>query len=187
MLEAYLSFNGALGLKNCRFIWSLLAMMVIVCWRISSAADPSTEEIKPTRPLNLHSILDSIFHDETALKPMKKPDRININPVEIDGLIINQTRSRSGLYFYNYFFTLWNQPDWIQGYTITISEKLSSNNRNTLALSVNDVTVSMFFLKTRQIDIESQATSQIDEVLEYLYSLRLKEQLLAEELEASGI
>ncbi|MBN1981093.1 MAG: hypothetical protein JW795_06155 [Chitinivibrionales bacterium] len=168
-------------------LWAVFILQTQTLAQIQKTApaallkDSSNTGSTETPSSTFKMMLDSIFADQ------HQKERLNDNTVEIDGLIINQTRSRSGQEFYEYFYTQWDQPFWIHDYSVTIVERPVSSNRNVIFILVNDNVVSSFFLKTRRTEIISQVQSQLTTVYEYLQNLKMKEILLSDEIKGSGI
>lgn len=77
--------------------------------------------------------------------------------LELDGLVMDETRSKIGRDFYNIFYQQWEAPPNSNNYTITISEKPTPTLGSLISVSVNDQQVFEYRLQPRYEIIEQVA------------------------------
>lgn len=94
------------------------------------------------------------------------PDRGS--EVEIEGLVVNQTRSRLGNDFFRYFSSYWLPPQGINGYNIFISDKVHPRFGTWVFIAVNDVTIGRERLESRLWEIEESAKKSVSGVKQYV-------------------
>ena len=90
--------------------------------------------------------------------------------IEISGLLINQTKTRIGHEFYQYFTNVWQKPSGIDGYNIVISEKISAQYGSVIWITVNDISVYKKLLNRRVSDIDEIAKKSANLVGKYIIS-----------------
>ena len=108
--------------------------------------------------------------------------------IEIDGLIIDQTLTKIGHEFYEYFYTQWEAPEKIRDYTIFITEKITMLSTSQIWIDVNDMTIYQQLLKPRSEEIEKAVKIAIRTTLQFLHQYdQDKKQLAGEDMAGSGI
>ena len=109
------------------------------------------------------------------------------NEVEIEGLIIDQTRSKMGHDFYQEFVTSWEEPPGVKAYNIVIGELNDPRLGNWVVLEIGD-SVYRALLKPRAEDITQAASEAIAATREYLLNLAEYEKSLEEkDMKGKGI
>ena len=89
---------------------------------------------------------------------------------EITGLIIEQTMTKIGYEFYEYFFLFWEAPQvaGIQDYNISINERASALWGSWVWIEVNGTTIWNSILRPRSEEVEEAAHEAIAATKEYL-------------------
>jgi hypothetical protein len=106
---------------------------------------------------------------------------------EITGLIIEQTMTKIGYDFYEYFFLLWKPPEVkIKDYNILITERASSQWGSWVGVDVNSTEVWSGVLKPRAEEIEEAVKQAIEATKQYLNNYE-QYQLETEDMKGSGI
>lgn len=82
---------------------------------------------------------------------------IDPTDLEIDGLIIDETRTRIGRDFYEKLYTLWNAPLGISDYSIFVEEQPPRGRSAAIRVNVNEKLVSFHHLQPREEVIEEAA------------------------------
>ncbi|RMG83036.1 MAG: hypothetical protein D6714_10445 [Bacteroidetes bacterium] len=121
-------------------------------------------------------------------KPAPKTLAIATEDLEIDGLILDETRSKPGHDFYEIFYNQWTPPAEAKGYIITIRELPARGRGTQISVEINDQTLIRRFLSPRNDQIESLAHQVVAMAREHLEKLgELQNQILSEDLQGSGI
>ena len=108
--------------------------------------------------------------------------------IEIDGLIIDQSRTKSGRDFYELFYNEWRPPRDASGYTIHIIEEPARGRSTIIHVMVNEHTVYKRFLQTRYDVIEEMAESAIEATVQKLRLLEnIKSEIQQGDLMGNGI
>jgi len=82
-------------------------------------------------PQNLKNILESIMTESDE----KSEQEIGL---EIDGLVVDQTRTKAGQDFYDHFYRNWEAPPEASNYTITIREMPFRIRMTQVIIKIND-------------------------------------------------
>ena len=116
-------------------------------------------------------------------KPGMNPDAL-----EIDGLILDETRTKIGRDFYELFYSKWTPPPGSSDFLITIKELPSRGIGARVSIVVNDNAVLSRFLQPRGDIVEEQANISISFVKRYLkQNENLKKSIDSEDVAGSGI
>ena len=107
---------------------------------------------------------------------------------EITGLIIEQTMTKIGYDFYEYFFLLWEAPrtTGIQDYNIYINERTSPMWGVWIWINVNEAKVWSKILRPRSAEIEEAAKEAVEVTREYLINYE-QYQFETEDMVGTGI
>jgi curli production assembly/transport component CsgE len=88
--------------------------------------------------------------------------------LEIDGLIVDETRTRIGSDFYDLFYTNWEAPLQARNFTIVITEQPVPQIGTRITLRVNDQDVAQFMLQPRYEIIEQYAQQSVQFLKQHL-------------------
>lgn len=106
---------------------------------------------------------------------------------EISGLIIEETMTKIGYEFYEYFFLLWEPPqEKIGRYNILISEKASPMWGSSVTVNVDENIVWSVMLRPRSEEIEEAVKQAIEATKNYLLHYK-DNQFQSEDLLGTGI
>ena len=97
---------------------ALLIMVFILLIFIGMAQTDTTKTTKQLKeaPVELQNLLKRIIKEET--------EKINVDAdLNIDGLLVDDTKTKSGKDFYDLFYQQWEAPAGAKNYTIFIIEK----------------------------------------------------------------
>ncbi len=120
--------------------------------------------------------------------PPKKERTQSLEDLEIDGLIIDETRTKTGHDFYDLFYRKWVSPKDAKDYLITIKELPSIGRASRVSITVNDQEVVRRAVTPRIEMVESAAVQSIAYVKRHLQKREsLKESLGNEDQKGSGI
>lgn len=97
--------------------------------------------------------------------------------LEIDGLVVDKTITKTGRDFYEIFQRQWQAPPGAKNFTITIEELPSRGNTSVVSLSVNDDKLFEQMLQPRYDVVEEIATYMVGVVYEHLLQDQLNKQL----------
>jgi len=106
---------------------------------------------------------------------------------EITGLIIEETMTKIGYDFYEYFFLLWETPEVeLKDYNILISERASPMWGSLVEVKIGETTVWSNMLRPRSAEIEESAQQAIEATKNYLRNYE-KYQLKTIDMMGTGI
>ncbi len=108
--------------------------------------------------------------------------------VEINGLIIDKTRTKMGRDFYQLFYTKWDAPVTKTEYVITISEQPSRGRGSQIFVYVNDFLPFRAFLQPSQTFIANASQQAVYRTNDFVRQLgQMQKNFGNEDLEGSGI
>ena len=106
---------------------------------------------------------------------------------EISGLIIEETMTKIGYEFYEYFFLLWEAPEvGVKDYNIFINERASPLWGSWVRVNVDGTTVWNRVLRPRSEEIEDAVKQAIEATKQYFYNYE-QYQFQTEDMVGTGI
>lgn len=132
-----------------------------------------------------------VFKPALIYSQTEKNNLSNLNSenfVEIEGLIVDETRTKIGRDFYDIFYNKWTVPANAKDFTITISEKPMPRLGALVSIQINDLKVFSEFVQPRWEAIEERADVGIQRVKGYLENWEMiQNELQGEDMQGSGI
>lgn len=108
--------------------------------------------------------------------------------LEIDGLIINETKTKIGQDFYEFFYNAWEPPPNVSGFSLIISERPAGSMGSWVWVSVDETIVYQNRLSPRPDEIEIAANGAVGIVSAFLINKKNDQQQLAgDEMAGTGI
>ena len=130
-------------------------------------------------PLDLKKVLEKVI---------KLPAKSNDVEIEIDGLLVDDTKTKAGKDFYDLFYNEWEAPVDAKNYTITVSEKPFRLTSTLIVISINEDIVYQAILQPRQDLVEAQAEEGIATTHDYLANYEeITKQLNGDDMAGTGI
>ena len=125
----------------------------------------------------------------TWIRPRPKPEPAKVkdqteendqfSEIEIDGLIIDETRTKAGRDFYELFYTGWVAPENVRDYAVHIIEEPARGRSTIIHVKINDITVFKRYLQSRFEAIEDLSDMAIAATLNKLKKLdKIRAELL---------
>ena len=145
--------------------------------------------------------LDTLEQDTTQFKKAPKSlqkllDEIKASngevskdaELELDGMLFDETRTKSGKDFYDFFYSLWEAPPQARNFLIYITEKPYRLTTTQIEVKINEIIVFMSFLQPRADLIEQLAEQAVAQTQLYLANYEeLMRQLEGDDQAGSGI
>lgn len=132
-------------------------------------------------PQSLKKLIEEITANETE-KVEEDAD------IEIDGLLFDETKTKSGRDFYDFFYTGWETPANARNYSIFITEKPYRLTTTMIEISINETLVYQSFLQPRSDYIEMLAEQAVAQTQMYLQNYEeIVRQLDGDDRSGSGI
>jgi curli production assembly/transport component CsgE len=108
--------------------------------------------------------------------------------IEIDGLLFDETKTKSGKDFYDFFYSGWVAPANAKNFSIFIAEKPYRLTTTLIEIKINETTVFQSFLQPRGDIVEQLAQQAVEQTQLYLANYeQLMRQLEGEDQSGSGI
>lgn len=108
--------------------------------------------------------------------------------LELDGMLFDETKTKSGKDFYDFFYSQWEAPPQAKNYLIYITEKPYRLTTTQIEVKINEIIVYMSFLQPRADIIEQLAEQAIAQTQMYLANYEeLKRQLEGDDQAGTGI
>ncbi|TAJ11454.1 hypothetical protein DMA11_16840 [Marinilabiliaceae bacterium JC017] len=89
-------------------------------------------------------------------------DALDPDDLEIDGMVIDETMTKSGREFYELFFKYWTPPETVKGYSIFISEKPYRLNNTLLEIRIDETIIYQSLMQRRYDLIDEMAKQSIE-------------------------
>ena len=119
---------------------------------------------------------------------IQQPQKSTEPEIEIDGLLVDDTKTKTGKDFYDFFYGSWEAPIGAKNYTITISEKPFRLSSTLIVVSINETPVYQSVLQPRQDIIEGLSQDAISTTQSYLANYEeIMRQLNGDDMAGSGI
>lgn len=119
---------------------------------------------------------------------IKQTDNSNDVEIEIDGLLVDDTKTKMGKDFYDLFYGNWEAPPGAKNYTITVSEKPFRLTSTMIVVSINENPVYQAILQPRQDIVEALSWEAIANTQSYLANYEeIMKQLNGDDMTGSGI
>lgn len=130
-------------------------------------------------PTSLIKLIDDV------VKQTRTADDVEI---EIDGLLVDDTKTKMGKDFYDLFYGNWEAPPGAKNYTITVSEKPFRLTSTLIVVSINENLVYQSILQPRQDVVEALSFEAISMTQSYLINYEeILKQLNGDDMAGSGI
>ncbi|NHE58858.1 CsgE family curli-type amyloid fiber assembly protein [Cyclobacterium plantarum] len=146
----------------------------------STKVQTGNDSIKEA-PEALINLLESITEEE-------KKRAKEVSELEIDGLLIDETKTKSGRDFFEFFYRQWEAPQDASNYSIFIKEKPFRLSTTMIEIYINETMVFQSLLQPRNDVVEQLVSQSIGST--YMYLARYEEivrELAGEERSGSGI
>lgn len=159
-------------------------VFVLMCFvSIGEAKGQNTEnEMDSIQTLKiLQETLDEIIEKNSRYENVG-------SEMEIDGLVVDETRTKIGRDFYDMFFSIWLAPQKAKNYIITIKEMVLPGLATQIIVTVNDNEVFKQRVQPRY-EVLKQMTEYANKMaVRYLNNYeKMKAQLDGEDQQGSGI
>lgn len=141
---------------------------------------PQKDSLKiKTPPASLVELFEQVI---------KQPDQSKDIEIEIDGLLVDDTKTKTGKDFYDLFYSSWQAPAGAKNYTITVSEKPFRLTSTQIVVSINENAVYQAILQPRQDVVEALSVDAIANTQNYLVNYEeIMKQLNGDDMTGSGI
>jgi len=132
------------------------------------------------------------FSQEKGIDLLKgesnKQAYIDPDDLEIEALIIDETITKLGHDFYDDFYSLWEAPDTIKNYSITIQEKPLPQLGTQISISVNEIEIFRQFIQPRIEIVKEMANYAVRLSSEYIENYEsIQSSLQGDDLKGTGI
>ncbi|PRY86959.1 CsgE family curli-type amyloid fiber assembly protein [Mongoliibacter ruber] len=148
-------------------LFFFISIYFAACFGTVAQTDTSKVEIDTSKvfqeaPESLVKMFEDIKADE--IKKATTRDAA----IEIDGLLVEDTKTKIGKDFFDYFYRDWEAPEGASNYTIFIVEKPFRLNITLIEISINETMVFQSILQPRAEFIEMLAEESINTTAMYL-------------------
>jgi curli production assembly/transport component CsgE len=124
---------------------------------------------------------------DNALK-QKQHKRETSLGYEIDGLVVDETLTKTGRDFYDVFYKNWEAPPKVNNYSVNIKERPLRGRVFQIVIEVNGTEINDMNLQPQYDMIEGAALQGVGITQEYLYNYeKLKEQIDADDQRGTGL
>ena len=153
---------------------------VVFCTAQNDTTSIENKQVKQA-PDELRNLLYDIQKEE-AEKVSRDAE------IEIDGLLIDETKTKNGRDFYDYFFRDWVPPQNAKNYSIFITERPYRLTTTMIEIRINETLVFQSFLQPRGDIVEMLAQQAVARTALYLQNYEeIVKQLEGADQSGSGI
>lgn len=108
--------------------------------------------------------------------------------IEIDGLLFDETKTKSGRDFYDLFYSQWEAPEGAKNYSIVLTEKPYRLSTTLIEIGINETTVFQSLLQPKAELIEQLALEAVIQTQLYLANIEeLTREFAGEDKSGTGI
>jgi len=158
-------------------MYTLTTILLSVVFSMPVAKKDSIN-VKPL-PESLRKVFEQII---------KQPEKSKDYEIEIDGLLVDDTKTKLGKDFYDAFYSHWEVPANSKNYIITISEKPFRLTSTLIEISINDTPVYQSILQPRQDILEELSVDAISVTQNYLINYQdIMRQINGDDMTGTGI
>ena len=158
---------------------NLLILSILWTFALTCAAQPDTLLLNSVQP-------DTLLRDTTQLKEAPKSlqkliDEMKVlkeevmkekvskdDELELDGMLSDETKTKSGKDFYDLFYSLWEAPPEARNFLIFITEKPYRLTTTQIEVRINEIIVFISFLQPRADIVEQLAEQAVAQTQMYL-------------------
>lgn len=159
-------------------ITKICLFLLFVFSGVTVFGQPDNLKAKPA-PASLKNLFNQI---------VKQTDKSNDVEIEIDGLLVDDTKTKMGKDFYDLFYGNWEAPPGAKNFTITVSEKPFRLTSTLIVVSINENPVYQSVLQPRQDVVEALSYEAISTTQSYLANYEeIMKQLNGDDMAGSGI
>ncbi len=153
---------------------------VVFCNAQNDTIFIKNKEVKQA-PEELQQLLNDIQKEETE-KVSRDAE------IEIDGLLIDETKTKNGRDFYDYFYRDWQPPQNAKNYSIFITERPYRLTTTMIEIRINETLVFQSFLQPRSDIVEMLSQQAVARTALYLQNYEeIVKQLEGADQSGSGI
>jgi curli production assembly/transport component CsgE len=160
--------------------------IILILSVITVSVNAQTDTVKTSKQLKeAPDDLKKLIEEITAEKAKKVSADADI---EIDGLLFDETKTKSGRDFYDYFFRDWEAPPKARNYSIFITERPYRLTTTQVEIKINETLVFQSFLQPRTEIVEMLAQQAVAQTRMYLENYEeIVKQLEGSDRSGSGI
>ena len=163
-----------------KIIFFILVMTFALTGLSQTDTVQSTKLLKEA-PESLKALIEEIKAEEIK-KAEKDVD------IEIDGLLFDETKTKSGKDFYDFFYQKWEAPPNAKNYSIYVAEKPYRLSTTKIEIHINETLVFQSFMQPRGDYIEMLAEQAVSQTRLYLQNYEeIVRQLDGDDRSGSGI
>lgn len=111
-------------------------------------------------------LFEDVLKEEQNDSRKEKPVQPEMS--DLDGIILDETRSKTGAEFYSFFYVSWTKPDWAANYTVRISEKPGPGLGSIVYVEVNNENIFEIRLQPGDRRIRQAGEYAVGQTLEFL-------------------
>ena len=168
-----------------RLYCKLMALLFFFMFFLSVSDTNAQKTKKVNDSIRTLKILKKTLNE--IIEKNKMADDPNFD-MEIDGLIMDETRTKVGRDFYDMFFSIWIAPKKVKNYKVVIKEMVTPGLANEISVLVNESLVFKQKVQPRYDILEQMTKYANQRVVQYLYNdKKMKAQLGGDDQQGSGI
>ncbi len=144
-----------------------------------------TTRVDSTQKEVPEAILELVKQYDKAVKEARVQHRkqyVEPPKLEIDGIIIDETMSKSGREFYEIFFANWSKPVGYSNYYLKIKERPFQFNNTVIEVYLKEQLIYQQMMRRRYDEVEQMAKSAVYTAHQHIYKeIRAKRAILEQQ------
>jgi len=172
----------------------LLFILFIFTFTLTGVAQPDTLIQRAVRPDTLLKDTSQLKEAPESLQKLigeitKQQEQVSKDAdLELDGMLFDETKTKSGKDFYDYFYSMWEAPPGARNFSIFITEVPFRLTTTQIEIKINETLVFQSFLQPRADIVEQLAEYAVAQTQMYLANYEeLMRQLEGEDQAGTGI
>lgn len=144
------------------------------------------KEVKPEpKSVSAKALLEAV---DQALNQQKQHKRESSLGYEIDGLVVDETLTKTGRDFYDVFYSNWEAPPKVNNFSVSIIERPLRGRGFQIVIEVNGNEINELNLQPQYDMVEGAALDAVARTYEYLNNYEsLKQQLESDDQQGTGL
>ncbi len=162
---------------------------LLFCWSMVMNTTIPTDTLKISSKKQISpKALKELIRKMEEIKKMDQKKISNEFDVEIDGLLVDETKTKTGRDFYELFYSNWTAPENARNYSITIKELPFRARTTQIKIFINENLVYFTILQPRYELVEAYVNDSVQRLMQYLINYDQIQKLLGgEDQKGNGI
>jgi len=163
--------------------WIFLISSLIICNSIFCQNDTvlKRDSVKKEVPQAIIDLVKEYDRQIKEIETQRKQQLVKPPTLEIDGIVMDETMSKSGREFYELFFSYWTKPVGYSNYYIKIKERPFQFNNTVIEVYLKDKLLYQQMMRRRYDEVEVMAKQAVGITQQQIYNEIIAQRALIEQ------